>query len=51
MHGCGVYERWTHIQLARAIDELAREMLYGLVWKGKGAPGQMGSGCPYPIVA
>ena len=55
MHGCVVYERWIHIQLARAIDEqqfCERETLYGLVWKGKGPLASWG-GCPcsYPIVA
>ena len=54
MHGCGVYERWTHIQLARAIDEqqfCERDAVW-LSMEGKGPLASWG-GCPcsYPIVA
>ena len=43
MHGCGVYERWTNIQLARAIDEqqfCERDAVW-LSMEGEGAPGQL----------
>ena len=50
MHGCGVYERWTHIQLARAINE-QQFCERDAVWLSmEGGRGPLAS-CPYPIVA
>jgi len=50
MHGCGVYERWTHIQLPRAIDE-QQFCERDAVWLSmEGGRGPLAS-CPYPIVA
>ena len=55
MHGCGVYERWTHTQLVTAIDEqqfCERDAVWHSM-EGEGTPGQLGRlpPCPYPIVA
>jgi len=52
MHGCGVYEHWTHTQLVTAIDEqqfCERDAAW-LSMEGEGALASWG-GCPYPIVA
>ena len=50
MHGCGVYERWTRIQLARAKDEqqfCERDAVW-LSMEGEVALGQLGR-LPLPL--
>jgi len=50
MHGGMVYERWTHIQLARAVYEqqfCERDTVW-LSMEGEGAPGQLGRLPPTP---